>query len=200
LQTATLVPRMTFLQLVARFILKLIGWRLEGGFPNLSKYILIGAPHTTNWDFPLGLLLMWATGRRYHFLGKDSLFRPPHGWIFRGLGGIPVYRHRRSNFVSQIVEVLNNASDLIIVISPEGTRKKSPYWKTGFYYMALGAKIPIVTAYLDYEHKAVGFGPLIHPTGDIQADFAIIRAFYGNIRGKYPEKQGPIEIKPPEEA
>ena len=198
MQTATLTPRMNFLQLLSRFLLKLIGWRLEGGFPNLPKYILVAAPHTTNWDFPIGLLLMWASGRRFHFLGKDALFRPPHGWLFRALGGIPVYRNRRSNFVGQIVEVIDNASDMIIVISPEGTRKKVPYWKTGFYYMALGAKVPIVTAYLDYEHKAVGLGPLIRPSGDIQADFAILRAFYGNIRGKYPQKQGPIEAKPQE--
>lgn len=199
MQTATAVPRLNSLQILIRFILKLIGWQYIGGYYNLPKYILVGAPHTSNWDFPIGLLLLWATGRRFHFLGKDSLFRPPHGWLFRALGGIPVYRDRRSNFVNQIIEVLDNADDLIIVISPEGTRGKSHFWKTGFYYMALGAKVPIVTAFLDYERKVMGFGPSIYPSGDIQADFEILRNFYANICGKYPEKQGPIEIKPTNE-
>jgi 1-acyl-sn-glycerol-3-phosphate acyltransferase len=196
MQTATLTPRMTFLQILARIILKLIGWRVEGSFPSTSKYILMGAPHTSNWDFPLGLLLMWATGRRFHFIGKDSLFRPPHGWFFRAMGGIPVYRDQRNNFVSQIVEVLNQSEDLIIVISPEGTRGKTSYWKTGFYYMALGAKIPIAAGFLDYEHKSMGIGLLLKPTGNLQADFGVLRAFYANIRGLHPEKQGPIELKP----
>jgi 1-acyl-sn-glycerol-3-phosphate acyltransferase len=183
-------------KLLANWILKIIGWRVVGVFPDIPKFVLVGAPHTSNWDFLLTLLLMYSTGVRFNWIGKDSLFRPPFDKLFKKLGGIPVWRDRRSNFVSQIVEVFNRSKRLIIAISPEGTRSKITYWKTGFYYMALGAKVPLVLGFIDYGRRQVGIGPSFIPSGDIQADFCHLRDFYADKTGLYPEKQGAIEIQP----
>jgi 1-acyl-sn-glycerol-3-phosphate acyltransferase len=186
----------TLAQFIANIILKLIGWQVVGVFPDIPKFILVGAPHTSNWDFPLTLLLMYATGVRFNWIGKDSLFHPPFDKLFRRLGGIPVWRDRRSNFVSQIVEAFDRSKRLIIAIAPEGTRSKIAYWKTGFYYMALGAKVPLVLGFIDYGRRQVGVGPSFLPSGDIQADFCRLRDFYADKTGLYPEKQGTIEIRP----
>lgn len=190
--------KLAFTQILARGILKLAGWQLVGSFPDLPKYIMVGAPHTSNWDFPLAMLLMYSTDVRFNWIGKDSLFRRPFGGFFRRLGGIPVQRDRKSNFVAQIVEAFARSKRLIIAIAPEGTRSKIAYWKTGFYYMALGAKVPLVLIFVDYRRKQVGVGPLMYPSGDIRADFVHLRAFYSDKTGKYPEKQGAIEIRPEE--
>lgn len=188
-----------FSQSLARAILGVIGWRMVGSFPDLPKYVLVGAPHTTNWDFPFTILWMFAGGVRFNWIGKASLFESPLGGFFRRLGGIPVWQERSGNFVNQIVQAFEKASRLIIAISPEGTRSKTDYWKTGFYYMALGAKVPIVMGYIDYRLKEVGIGPILQPSGDIQKDFASLREFYASKKGLYPHKQGLIEVKPAEE-
>jgi 1-acyl-sn-glycerol-3-phosphate acyltransferase len=182
------------IQFLANGILKLIGWRVVGVFPDIPKFVLVGAPHTSNWDFPLALLLMYATGVRFKWIGKDSLFRPPFDKLFRRLGGIPVRRDRSSNFVSQIIEAFDHSKRLIIAIAPEGTRSKIAYWKTGFYYMALGAKVPLVLGFIDYGRRQVGVGPFFYPSGNIRSDFCRLRDFYADITGLYPEKQGAIEI------
>jgi 1-acyl-sn-glycerol-3-phosphate acyltransferase len=186
----------TFSQALARAVLGILGWRVVGSFPDLPKYVLVGAPHTTNWDFPFTMLWMFAGGVRFNWIAKASLFENPLGWVFRRLGGIPVWRERKANFVSQIVQAFEKASRLIIVISPEGTRSKTSYWKTGFYYMALGAKVPIVMGYIDYRLKEIGIGPTLHPSGDIHMDFTHLREFYASKTGLYPNKQGLIEVKP----
>lgn len=188
--------RLPFSQALCQWIMKLIGWQIEGEQPALRRYVLIGAPHTSNWDFIVAMLLKYSLRMRFNFIGKDSLFRGPLGPIMRRLGGIPVKRESRSNFVAQIVAAFEDHEDLIIVIAPEGTRSKSPYWKTGFYYIALGAGVPVVMAYLDYPRKVIGFGPTIVPTGDIQADFTYIRKFYADKSGKFPNKQSAIELRP----
>jgi 1-acyl-sn-glycerol-3-phosphate acyltransferase len=188
--------KLAFSQILARGILKLVGWQLVGSFPDLPKFILVGAPHTSNWDFLLAMLLMYGGGVRFSWIGKDTLFRRPFGVFFRRLGGIPVWRNRRSNFVTQIVETFERSKRLIIAIAPEGTRSMIAYWKTGFYYMALGANVPLALGFVDYRRKQVGVGPLLYPSGDIQADFAQLRAFYSDKTGKYPDKQGVIEIRP----
>lgn len=186
----------TFSQALAKAILRLIGWQLVGSFPDLPKFVMVGAPHTSNWDFPLAMLLMYACGVRFHWIGKASLFRPPLGGLFRRLRGIPIHRDRKENVVAQIVEAFEDSKDLKIAIAPEGTRSHTPYWKTGFYYMALGARVPILLAFVDYPRRQVGVGPLLHPSGDIQADFAHLREFYSEKVGLYPKKQGAIEIRP----
>ena len=127
-------------------------------------------------------------------MGKDLLFRGPMGVFMRSLGAIPVNRREKTNLVDQIAAKFDEYDELVIGISPEGTRKKTSRWHTGFYYIALKADVPIVMAYLDYGNKVCGLGPSLKPTGDIQADFRIIRDFYSGIVGKYPHEQGKIEF------
>ena len=179
-------------QKLAHAILRFIGWRTHVVNPRTSRYVIIGAPHTSNWDFGLMLLLMAAEQLPIRFMGKDSLFRGPLGPLMRSLGGIPVNRRERTNLVDQIAAKFEEYDDLIIGITPEGTRRKTSHWKTGFYYIALKAKVPIAMAYLDYGNKVIGVGPSFIPSGDIQADFEIIREFYTGIVGKNPKKQGEI--------
>lgn len=184
--------KLTFSQHLAQAILKLVGWEATGSFPNIPKYILVGAPHTSNWDFPLTMLLMFAKGVRFNWIGKASLFHWPFGGLFHRLGGIPVKRDRTTNFVHQIVETFERSSHLIIAISPEGTRSLVTRWRTGFYYMAMSAKVPLVLGFVDYKRRQVGVGPVVFPSSDIEETFAQLRLFYADKTGKYPHKQGEI--------
>lgn len=185
----------TLSQLIAQGILRTINWKLNVILPTEKKYVLIGAPHTSNWDFPFALLLKYAAGLKMHWIGKDSLFQPPFGFIMRRLGGIPVNRQSKNNFVAQMVEVYNQCEELVVAISPEGTRSKVDYWKTGFYYIALGAGIPIAMGFVDYTHRILGIGPSLIPTADLQADFIQIQDFYSNIGGKHPRLQGEVKLR-----
>ena len=196
INATTLTQKPAFTQSLARAIGKLAGWEITGVFPDLPKFVLVGAPHTSSWDFPLSMLLMFGSGVRFNWIAKASLFRWPVKGFFHRLGGIPVRREQSGNFVSQVVKAFEENSRMIVAIAPEGTRSKATYWKTGFYYMALGAKVPIVMGFVDYLRKQVGVGPTLHPSGDIHADFAILRAFYSDKTGKFPHKQGAIEIRP----
>ena len=181
-------------QRLAHFILRLIGWRTHVLNPRLKRYVLIGAPHTSNWDFMIMLLLMGAEQLPLRFMGKDSLFRGPLGPLMRALGGIPVNRGERTKLVDQVASKFDEYEDLIIGIAPEGTRSKTSHWRTGFYYIALKAQVPIAMAYLDYGNKIIGVGPSFIPSGDIHADFEIIREFYTGIVGKNPKWQGEIVL------
>jgi len=179
---------------LAYFILRIIGWRTHVIHPHTSRYVLIGAPHTSNWDFGLMLLLMAAEQLPIRFMGKDSLFRGPLGPLMHSLGGIPVNRRERTRLVDQIAAKFEEYDDLIIGIAPEGTRSKTSHWRTGFYYIALKARVPIAMAYLDYGNKIIGVGSNFMPCGDLKADFEIIRKFYTGIVGKNPNKQGEIVL------
>jgi len=179
---------------IARMILRLSGWRTHVIPPHTSRYVLIGAPHTSNWDFVLALALMTVERIPIRIMGKDSLFRWPFGVFMRAIRAIPVNRRERTSMVDQIATKFSETNELVIGISPEGTRRKTSHWKTGFYYIALKAKVPIVMAYLDYKNKIVGLGPSIKPTGDIKADFVEIKDFYSGIIGKFPNKQSKIEL------
>ncbi len=181
-------------QRLANITLRLIGWRTHAIRPYTSRYVIIGAPHTSNWDFGLMLLLMAAEQLPIRFMGKDSLFRGPLGPVMRSLGGIPVNRREHTNLVDQLVAKFDEVDDLIVAITPEGTRSKVSHWKTGFYYIALKAKVPVAMAYLDYGNKIVGVGPNFMPSGDLKADFEIIREFYSGVVGKNPKKQGKIVL------
>jgi 1-acyl-sn-glycerol-3-phosphate acyltransferase len=183
------------MQKLALFLLKAFGWKLCIAPPPSKKYVLIGAPHTSNWDFVVGLLGLWGGRIRARFLGKKELFKPPLGFLMRALGGIPVDRSRRSNLVDQVAEIFKREEEIAILITPEGTRGRAPYWRTGFYYMALKAGVPIALGYADYRRKEVGIGAYLYPTGDIRKDFALIREFYQDKTGLRPEKQGPIRIR-----
>lgn len=178
---------------IARSVFRMAGWRTQVIPPQTARYVLIGAPHTSNWDFVIMLLFMAAEGIPIRWIGKDSLFRGPMGILMRSLGGIPVNRQERTNMVDQVVAKFEEHDALVIGLSPEGTRKKTDRWRTGFYYIALKAEVPIVMAFIDYREKVCGFGPSIKATGDIEADFKIIREFYSGVVGRYPQKQSSIE-------
>jgi len=176
--------------------LKVFGWRLEGRLPDVDKLVVIAAPHTSNWDLPVLLSLAFALRAKACWLGKHSLFRRPFGFLFRWMGGIPVYRSASQNMVAQSVEMFRNSEKLILTIPPEGTRSKVSHWKTGFYYIALGAEVPIAMAFIDYKRKVSGVGPTLYPTGDIEADMEVIRNFYANVTAKYPDKASLPAIAP----
>jgi 1-acyl-sn-glycerol-3-phosphate acyltransferase len=186
---------------IARLIYWLIGWRVEAVLPDLPKYVIILAPHTSNLDGFVSftgeaILTCGFHTIKISWLGKHTLFRGPFGYLMRWLGGIAVDRRARHAFVDQAVQAFNEREHITLGITPEGMRNKSRYWKTGFYYIALGAQAPIVLAYVDYKRKVLGTGPLIRPSGDIQADMAAIRAFYETITARHPEKVGQMEVPP----
>ncbi len=178
----------------ARVYLKIFGWRLEGSPPDIPKYVIIAAPHTTNWELPMALMAAFAFRVNIYFMGKDSLFRRPFGRLFRWLGGIPVARSKSTGLVAQTVRAFDENERLVIVMAPEGTRSKTGHWRSGFYHIADGAGVPIVLAYLDYGRKVAGIGPVITPTGDVEADMRKIRVFYAHITGKHPEKSSMASI------
>lgn len=174
--------------------LRVNGWEKEGHLPDEPKYVLIGAPHTSNWDVPFVLSLAFAYRIKIFFMAKDSVFRWPFGWFFRWLGGIPVDRSKPNGMVAQTIEVFNQNERLVICIPPEGTRKRVRQWKTGFYWIAYGAKIPIALGFMDFKRKRGGPGPLFWPTGDIEKDMKEIQDFYSNVTPLYPELSGRSEI------
>ncbi|HTD02685.1 lysophospholipid acyltransferase family protein [Undibacterium sp.] len=168
-------------------MLRLLGWRVDGRAPAEARYVMIAAPHTSNWDFPVTLMVAFAMRLKLYWMGKDSLFPPVFGGIMRWLGGIAVDRSKSGNMVQGTVDAFNTASRLAVVVPPEGTRGKVTHWKTGFYYIALGAKVPIALGYLDFKRKVGGIGRMFYPTGDLEADMAEIQKFYAGITGKNPQ-------------
>ncbi len=166
--------------------LKLTGWRVEGALPaHAARSVLIAAPHTSNWDLPYTLMVAFALRLNIRWMGKQSIFRAPFGGVMRWLGGIPVNREQSTNLVAASAKAIREADGpLQLIVPPEGTRSKTRYWKTGFYYIAREAQVPIVMAYMDYEHKRSGLGPVFEPTGDVDADMAAIKAFYAPFKGK----------------
>lgn len=184
---------------IARVLLALLGWRVEGAMPSDPKVVLVVAPHTSNWDFPIMLLLAVALGIKATWMGKHTLFRPPLGWLMRALGGLPIDRTASHNMVDQAVAALRASDRLVLALLPEGTRKRVPYWKSGFYHIANGAQVPLVLGFADYRRKVGGIGPVFMLSGDAEADMATIHAFYTGITGKRPEQFGEVRLKPPAE-
>lgn len=180
---------------IARWFLRLGGWTIEGERPVHRRFVLIAAPHTSNWDFPLMLAFATMFDIKISWLAKHSLFFPPLGWFLRALGGIPVVRNTNSNVVADMVLAFESGGDLALAVPTEGTRARVEYWKSGFYHIANGAGVPIVPSYLDFGQKRAGFGPALIPSGDIQKDMDYFRKIYGNSRGKFPDKFGPIRLR-----
>ena len=178
----------TLMHWLSRLILRLLGWRIEGKAPAAPKYVLIAAPHTSNWDFPFTLMVCFALRMPVYWMGKASLFPPVLGSIMRWLGGIPVERSRQGNLVQSTVDAFQRSARLTVIIPPEGTRSKVTHWKTGFYYIAQGAGLPIALGFLDFKRKRAGVERLFEVTGDIEADMVKIQAFYANITGKNPRQ------------
>ena len=166
--------------------LKLTGWKVQGQLPpDGHKSVLIAAPHTSNWDLPYTLMVAFALRLHIYWMGKEQLFKPPFRGFMMWLGGIPVRREKSNNLVAASVDALKAADGpLQLIVPPEGTRSNTRYWKTGFYYIALGAQVPIVMAYMDYKQKISGLGPVFLPSGDIEADMTAIKAFYAPFTGK----------------
>ncbi len=185
-----------FRKLLGLGILIIMGWKVEGSTPSLSIFVMVLSPHTSNWDLIIILAVMYTLGIKFFWFGKKEIFRWPVGGIFKWLGGIPIHRGSRQNMVRQTVEIIQSREQIIVGISPEGTRSKAEYWKTGFYHIAHQVQIPIVFAYLDYARKVGGFGPVMETSGDTEADMKIIREFYSGITAKYPHKMGKIAFKP----
>lgn len=169
---------------IASKLFHLAGWRLTGAVPyKEKKFILAVAPHARTIDFPIGLGARAATGIWVRYLGKSDLFKPPLGWLMRALGGYPVIRTERTNLVDSIVDIFNAHEEFSACIAPEGTRKDVTELKTGFYYMAVGAKVPIIFCGFDYPRKAVDFSEPFYPTGNWEADKVVIARYFAGIQG-----------------
>jgi 1-acyl-sn-glycerol-3-phosphate acyltransferase len=184
------------LRRLALFLMWIFRWRIEGKLPDTPKFVLIAAPHTSNWDLPVMLCLAFAFRTGLFWMGKDTLFRRPFGAIMRWLGGIPIDRSKSHNVVEQSAEHFRKAESLVMVVPPEGTRQKVRYWKTGFYRIAENAGVPIALGFLDYRRKVGGFGPTVGPTGAIEADMETIQAFYANITGKHSDQFDQADVTP----
>jgi 1-acyl-sn-glycerol-3-phosphate acyltransferase len=181
---------------ISRFILRIFGWQADLAVQMVDRCVLVGAPHTTNWDFPLAILGMSAMGVKFNWVAKHTLFRWPLGYIMRLLGGIPLDRRSGgTSFAIKAVENFQKLDNFILAIAPEGTRHRTEYWKAGFYKIALKSRVPIALGYVDFKTKKIGIGKLFMPGGDQEKDFALIRDFYSDKTGKYPEKQGQIRLR-----
>jgi 1-acyl-sn-glycerol-3-phosphate acyltransferase len=176
-------------------LLHLAGWRLVLDIPPLERAVIVFYPHTTNWDFVIGLLARFALAVPVTWAGKDTLFRWPFATMWRRLGGIPVNRRQSTGFVAQMIDAFAGSERLLLAIAPEGTRRRTAHWKSGFYRVALGAGVPLALSFIDFKRKAVGVGALVMPTGDAATDFAALRAFYADKSARHPEQAAPIVLE-----
>jgi 1-acyl-sn-glycerol-3-phosphate acyltransferase len=179
----------------ARWLLRITGWQLEGVRPELDRYVLIAAPHTSNWDFPLMLAFAAAFDIKVTWMAKHSLFFPPMGWFLNAMGGMPIIRHENRNVVDAMVASFKSASPLVLLVPAEGTREYTQYWKSGFYHIARQANVPIVPSFLDFSRKRGGFGPALELCGDMQTDMQYFRDFYTGMKGKFPNQVGRIQLR-----
>jgi len=171
---------------VALFFLWLSGWEIKGDIPKPKRFVLVGAPHTSNWDFVLMLLAVFVWRIDIRWMGKDSIFKPPFSKLMIWLGGVSIDRSKANNTVEQVVTHYQYQNELIVLIPPEGTRSRVKRWKTGFYHIALQAEVPIALGYIDAATKTVGLGPLFIPTGDLETDIFAIQQFYADKQGIKP--------------
>jgi 1-acyl-sn-glycerol-3-phosphate acyltransferase len=174
--------------------MRVFGWRFEGEPPDVAKYVMIAAPHTSNWDFLVLIAFDFSFKLDTVWMGKESIFRGPLAPFFRKVGGIPIDRGSGHSVVDQAVQVFQDNPRVVMAIAPEGTRGMTRRWKTGFYHIANGSGVPISLVFMDYGRKIVGFGPMFTPTGDSEADMTIIRDFYSSVVAKDPEKFGDVTL------
>lgn len=171
-----------------KFFFTLFGWKIDGRMPSVSKFIIIVAPHTSNWDFMIGLCARSILKFDAKYLGKKELFRFPFGALFRWLGGVPVDRSRTTNMVEAVADLFYQHEKFIVAIAPEGTRKHVAQWKTGFYFIAVKAKVPIVMAAFDYPRKTVFVSQPFYPTGNLPADMKTMFDFFRDKKGRFPKE------------
>jgi 1-acyl-sn-glycerol-3-phosphate acyltransferase len=179
---------------IARALLRILGWRAVGVRPDVAKMVIVAYPHTSNWDLFFYLLVAWEMGVPLAWMGKDTLFRPPLGWLLSWLNGIPIHRDRRENVVEQMQRNFAERDELCLLIAAEGTRSYVEQWKSGFYHIARAADVPLALAFIDYPRRESGLGPLIYTSGDVSKDMDELRAFYDGRVGLYPEYQGRIRL------
>ncbi len=182
--TPLVTPLLRWLSIL---ILKLIGWKAVGRPVENARFVLIGAPHTSNWDFPIMLMVVLSLRLKVFWMGKHTLFPFPVGWFMKWLGGIPVDRSRATNLVEQTVQQYRENPELIVLVPPEGTRSKVKEWKTGFYRIAVNAQVPVLLGYVDAAKKEGGLADFFYPTGNLEEDMPKIRAFYADKVGINPE-------------
>jgi 1-acyl-sn-glycerol-3-phosphate acyltransferase len=180
---------------LAKWILRRGGFELVGRRPEAEHTVMIAYPHTSNWDFPIALLIGWALELNMRWLGKKEMFPPVIGALWRRLGGIPVDRSSAGSIVEDLTELFNPGERITITVPVSGTRGHTPHWKSGFYRIARAANVPVVPAFVDYTAKTCGAGEPIELTGDVSADMDLFREFYAGIEGKHPENDGPIVMR-----
>jgi len=173
-----------------RLMLTLGGWNFEGKLPDVPKFVMIVAPHTSNWDFPVGLMAKFALRLGCRFIAKHSLFWWPLGALLRAVGGIPINRSAAADFVDQAVRIFDAREKLVLVITPEGTRSKVDRWKSGFHRIAHAAAVPVVLVTFDYSRRVVKLGPSFPATGDYGGDMAAIQSHISAAMAKHPERYG----------
>lgn len=164
-----------------------MGWKIINDFPKLKKYVIIAAPHTSWQDFPIAIMAKFIKGTNVNYIGKASLFKPPFGFIFRWLGGAPVDRTKNMNLVDGIINIFNSKEHFVLGMSPEGTRQKVHTWKTGFYYIAKGANVPVAMATLNFPKKEIKISEPYYLTGNMDVDMQQIRNYFDGVKGKHPE-------------
>jgi len=175
-------------KLLGRALLRMLGWKVEGTIPQIDKLVLIVAPHTSSWDFFIGIAAMRALQLKVNWLGKESIFFWPVGYFFRRIGGIPVDRSSAHGVVDQVLALFKSRKKMILALSPEGTRKKVDRWKSGFYRIAVLAEVPILLVGFDYSKKTIHIGPILNPSGDLEKDLEQVRSYYAGITAKYPDQ------------
>jgi 1-acyl-sn-glycerol-3-phosphate acyltransferase len=187
---------------VAAWALRVAGWTVRLAQPVPERCVAIFYPHTSNWDTVIGLCAKTMIGVRFHFVGKDTLFRFPLAPLLTRMGGIPVNRREPAGFVRQMKAEFDSRREFRLALAPEGTRRRTEHWKSGFYRLATAASVPVGLAYIDYPRREIGVGAWLDLTGDVAIDMARFRAFYAGKVGLNPENQGPIHLhdEPPESA
>lgn len=178
----------SLLRVLAVFLLFCFGWKTKGEKPAEKKYVIIAAPHTSNWDLFFMMLVALKLNIAIYWMGKDTIFSFPFKNLMHWMGGISIDRSKANDVVASMINVFNNCDELVLSVPPEGTRSHTVYWKTGFYHIAHGAGIPICLGFLDYAKKEGGIGPMFQPTGNIDSDMKEIKKFYKDITGKHPNK------------
>jgi len=176
-------PRGWIWKILGRAYLRVSGWRIDGAFPADSKYVVIVAPHTSNWDFLVGVALVFALELRASWLGKHALFKAPFTGFLRWLGGIPVNRSASHGVVGECVKAFEAAPTLMLALAPEGTRKGVSQWKSGFYQIAVGAGVPIMPVGFDFREHVIRLMPLFTPSGNLERDLPLIQALFSEVHG-----------------
>lgn len=174
-----------FSKALASFLFRLFGWQVKGALPNLPKMVIIGAPHTSNWDFPLAMTFIFYLGVHFNWMAKKEFFVAPFARIWHWLGGVPIDRQASNGMVEQMVEAIQRRAKIVLAIAPEGTRSKVTRWRTGFYHIAYHAHIPIVPVLVDYGRKTLTITAPFTPTGDVEADLPLLQARYQGTTGKH---------------